>query len=129
MKSPTSTVLLSLSVGALVASAALLAQLSDVQGSWLLGALVASVTGIVTVALKSTISNAKLEGAAALKALLAAQGAAFGIRLVAVGVGAFAVKGYAGSPPAFVISFLVVSLAQQVIEARSLLAAPKVSTP
>lgn len=129
MKSPTSTVLLSLSVGALVASAALLAQLSDVQGSWLLGAMVASVTGIVTVALKSTISNAKLEGAAALKALLAAQGAAFGIRLVAVGVGAFAVKGYAGSPPAFVISFLVVSLAQQVIEARSLLAAPKVSTP
>ena len=129
MKSLTTTILLSLSVGALVAAAALLAQLSEVQGSWLLGAIVASVTGVITLALKATLGNAKLEGTAALKALLAAQGAAFGLRLLAVGVGAFAVKGYAGSPPAFVISFLAVSLAQQVIEARSLLAAPKVSTP
>jgi hypothetical protein len=129
VKSLTTTILLSLTVGAFVAGVALLAQLSDVQGSWLLGSIVASVIGVVTMALKSTLANAKLEGAASLKALLAAQGAAFGIRLLAVGVGAFAVKGYDGSPPAFVISFLIVSLAQQVIEARSLLAAPKVSTP
>ncbi len=122
---------LTLALGALVAALVFVLPLGDGQTSWLVGALVSAVVGALTLSVKSLLSTPGLSGAAALKALLTAQGLAFMLRLVAVAIGAFALVQNGQSAMPFVISFFVVSLAQQVLETRSLLATQptKVSTP
>lgn len=122
---------LTLALGALVAALVFVFPLGDGQTAWLTGALVSAVVGALTLSVKSLLSTPGLSGAAALKALLTAQGLAFMLRLVAVGIGAFALVQNGQSAMPFVISFFVVSLAQQVLETRSLLATQptKVSTP
>ncbi len=115
---------LTIALGGLVAALVFVLPFDgDGRISWLLGALVSSLLGALVLVVKVQLSPPGLSGAAALKALLAAQGLGFMLRLLAVGVGAVAIKQGELSPFAFVISFFVVSLAQQVLETRSLLAA------
>ncbi len=124
MKKLTSMIPLTILLGGLVAALVGVLPLDEAgKTSWLLGALVSSLLGVLTLVLKTQLSVPGLTGAAALKALLAAQGLAFMLRLIAVGVGAVAVNQAALSPVAFVIAFFVVSLAQQVLETKSLLTA------
>ena len=131
MKSLTLTLPLTLGIGALVAAVVFAFPLGDAQTPWLIGSLVSAVVGGLTLTVKSLLSAPDLKGAAALRALLTAQGLAFMLRLIAVGVGAFAMHSNGLSPMPFVVSFFVVSLAQQVLETKSLLSThpTKVSAP
>lgn len=131
MKSLATTLPLTLGLGALVAALVYVFPLGEGQTPWLVGALVSALVGALTLAVKSLLSAPDLKGAAALRALLTAQGLAFMLRLIAVGLGAFALQQNGLAPMPFVISFFVVSLAQQVLETRSLLAThpTKVSAP
>lgn len=115
---------LTLALGGIAAAVVLVLKLEPVdQSSWLIGCLVGSLFGAITLFLKTQFTNLGLTGHAALKALMAAQGLTFMLRIIAVGVGAFAMKQNGLSPVLFVVSFFVVSLAQQVLETKSLLAA------
>jgi hypothetical protein len=59
--------------------------------------------------------------------MMTTQGLAFMLRLIAVALGAISLKqDDAMSPMAYVISFFVVSLAQQALETRSLLSSATV---
>lgn len=132
---------LTLALGGVVAIFVLVVPMeAPVRTSALLGALVSSVLGGVVMALKSLLTRGNRQsdfsprtltgevdvgptGTAALKAVMAAQVLAFMLRLIAVGVGAVAVKqAEALSPMAFVIAFFAVSVAQQMLETRNLLA-------
>ncbi|MFZ5439094.1 MAG: hypothetical protein ACOZQL_03755 [Myxococcota bacterium] len=124
MKKLTVTLPLTLALGGLVAALVPVLPLDAAgQTSWLVGCLVSAVLGVLALVVKTLLAPSGLTGAAALKGLLAGQGLAFLLRLIAVGVGAVAMKQSDLSPFAFVISFFVVSLAQQVVETRTLLAA------
>lgn len=115
---------LTLALGGIAAAVVLVLKLEPVdQTSWLIGCLVGSLFGVITLFLKTQFTTLGLTGNAALKALMAAQGLTFMLRIIAVGVGAFATKQNGLSPVLFVVSFFVVSLAQQVLETKSLLAA------
>lgn len=115
---------LTLALGGVVAILVLaLPMETTVRTSAMLGTLVSSVIGALVMALKSLLTRGNVAGTAALKALMTAQVLAFMLRLIAVGVGAVAVKqNEALSPMAFVIAFFVVSAAQQMLETRNLLA-------
>lgn len=124
MKKLTATIPLTIALGGVVAALVLVLPLDAAgQTSWLVGCLVSSLLGALALVIKTQLAPTGLTGAAALKGLLAGQGLAFMLRLLAVGVGAVAIKQAELSPFAFVISFFVVSLSQQVLETRSLLAA------
>lgn len=114
-----------------VAVAALVSALGFEEGERLsahLGVLVATGLGLVSLLVKTQLAGRITEGQAGLKALLVAQGFSFLLRLLAVAAGIFALRSEpSASPIAFVITFFVVSLAQQALEMRSLLAAR--STP
>lgn len=131
MKSLTITLPLAFGIGALCAAMVFVFPMGDSQTPWLIGSLLSAVVGGLTLTVKSLLSAPDLKGTAALRALLTAQGLAFMLRLMAVGVGAFAMQANGMSPMPFVISFFVVSLAQQVLETKSLLSThpTKVSAP
>ncbi|MGV3622333.1 MAG: hypothetical protein ACO1OB_16060 [Archangium sp.] len=131
MKSLTTLLPLTIGIGALVAAMVFVFPMGEGQTPWLIGSLLSAVIGALTLTVKSLLSAPDLKGTAALRALLTAQGLAFMLRLMAVGVGAFAMNANGLSPMQFVISFFVVSLAQQVLETRSLLSThpTKVSAP
>ncbi|MDP1830271.1 MAG: hypothetical protein Q8L48_43805 [Archangium sp.] len=123
---------LTLALGGVVAGVVSLLPMDEgSRDSGLIGAVVAAVLGAVTLVLKTQLGRG-LTGNGALKAMMTAQGLAFLLRLVAVGVGAVILKQNdtmsllsprgASSPFAFVIAFFAVSLAQQVLETKSLLA-------
>lgn len=119
MKTLTHTLPLTLALGGLVALLVLVLPFDAAgRSSWLAGALAASLLGALTLSLKVLWSGVAV---ASLQSLLLAQMAGFFLRLVAVVAGAIFIKQAELSPPAFVISFLIVSLAQQVLETRSLL--------
>ena len=123
MKALTTTLPLTLALGGLVALLVFVLPLDagDRTSAWI-GALVASLLGAVALVIKTQFSGMGLTGTAAMKALVTAQGLAFMLRLIAVGVGAVSLKqNEALSPMAFVIAFFVVSLSQQALETRSLL--------
>ena len=123
MKSLTTTLPLTLALGGLVALLVFVLPLDagDRTSAWI-GTLVASLLGAVALVIKTQFSGMGLTGTAAMKALVTAQGLAFMLRLIAVGVGAVSLKqNEALSPMAFVIAFFVVSLSQQALETRSLL--------
>jgi len=120
------TIPLALAIGGLSAALVIVLPFSPESSSaWLIGALAASVTGAIALVVKTLLggSTAGLTPAAAMKALLGAQVSSFLLRLLVVGVGAFAVRALNFSPIMFAISFALVSLVQQVLETRSLLAA------
>jgi hypothetical protein len=124
VKSLSTTLPLTLALGGLVALLVFVLPLDagDRTSAWI-GTLVASLLGAVALVIKTQFSGMGLTGTAAMKALVTAQGLAFMLRLIAVGVGAVSLKQHeALSPMAFVIAFFVVSLSQQALETRSLLA-------
>lgn len=120
---------LTLALGGVVAALAFVLPLeAGTQTSALIGALVASVLGAVAMVLKTQLGRG-LTGNSALKALMTAQGLAFMLRLLAVGLGAIMIKqDEALSSMAFVIAFFVVTLGQQLLETRSLLSGVKVKS-
>ena len=122
MKSLSTMLPLTLALGGVVATLAMVLPMDPgSRTSALIGALVASLAGAVTMVLKTLLGRG-LTGNAALKALMTAQGLAFMLRLVAVGLGAVLLRQDESlSAMAFVIAFFVVSLGQQVLETRSLL--------
>lgn len=123
MKTLSSRIALALALGGVAAGVvSLLPMDAGSRESGLIGAVVAAVLGAVTLVLKTQLGRG-LTGNGALKAMMTAQGLAFLLRLVAVGVGAVVLKqNDTMSPMAFVIAFFTVSLAQQVLETKSLLA-------
>lgn len=124
MKSLTTTLPLTLAIGGLVAALSLVLPFEQAsQTSWLIGALVAAGTGAIVLTLKLMLAApSSATGMAAMKAVLTAQMLAIFVRLIAVGAGAFALKGGEFSPIMFVFAFALASLGQQFLEARSLLA-------
>lgn len=121
MKSLATTLPLTLALGGLVgAVAAVLPLEAPDRTSAFIGALAAAVLGAVVLVLKTQLGGLGLKGTAAIKALVTAQGLSFLLRLVVVGVGAFALRGDL-SPIAYVIAFFAVSLPQQALETKSLL--------
>jgi len=127
MKSLSTMLPLTLALGGVVAALAFVLPLdTSSRDSALLGALIASAAGAVTMVLKNLLGKG-LTGNAALKALMTAQGLSFLLRLLAIGLGAIVVRqNEALSAMAFVIAFFVVSLGQQALETRSLLSGSKV---
>lgn len=124
MKSFLQKLPLTLALGGLAAAVTLVLRFEPAERSaWLVGCLTAAVLGALTLLLKTTLTGMGLTGAAALKALMTAQMLTFFLRLLVVGVGAFGTQQNDLSPVYFVIAFFVVSLAQQVLETRSLLSA------
>ncbi len=84
------------------------------------GVLTAAAVGVVALLLK-----ARLDGKAAVKALVRVQGVVFGLRMLAVGAGAVALKQLGRDPVPFVVAFFCVYLVQQVVEVRYILAAQR----
>ena len=122
MKSLSTMLPLSLAFGGVVATLAVVLPMdASSHTSAVLGASIASAAGAVTMVLKTVLGRG-LTGNAALKALMTAQGLAFMLRLLAVGLGAVVLRQDESlSAMAFVIAFFVVSLGQQALETRSLL--------
>ena len=122
MKSLNTMLPLTLALGGVVAALAFVLPMdSGSRTSALIGALVASALGAVSLVLKTQLGKG-LTGTAALKVTMTTLGLSFMLRLMAVGLGAVVMKQNPElSPFAFVIAFFVVSLSQQVLETRSLL--------
>jgi hypothetical protein len=92
--------------------------------SALVGVLAGTVMGLVSLLVKTQLAGRISQGIAGLKALLAAQGVSFFLRLLALAAGLLGLRGEPStSPMAFVIAFFAVSLGQQALEMKSLLAA------
>jgi len=122
MKNFTTSLLLTLVLGGVVAALTSVLPFDEAgRSAWWLGALIASVLGLFTFVIKTQLSGNGLKGTAAMKALVTAQVLSFMLRLIAVGVGALALKLNEGAPMTFVIAFFIVSLAHQALETRSLL--------
>ncbi len=92
------------------------------QLSALTGVAAALVFGLLALFAKS---HATTEGGAGLKDALKVQGLAMGLRLVALGLGGVVMKQRGLDATAFVLAFAAVTMVQQVIEVRFLLAAKK----
>lgn len=124
MKSLAANLAVTLALGGLVAALVDVFPLeAGLRQSALLGAAVSTVLGAVALLIKTQLAAVVTRGTAAVKALVTGQTLAFLLRLLAVGVGAFALKqDTAQSPIAFVVAFFAVYLAQQFVEVRSLLA-------
>ncbi len=89
--------------------------------SGLIGASISGVVGLVTLTIKKRLGSLGT-GAHGLRLLLSAQVSALMIRLLAVGVGAIAIKTNSGlSLISYLTAFFSVYVAQQLIEMRSLL--------
>lgn len=123
MKPLNTTLPLTLALGGVVAVGAVALPLEpDARASVLIGALVASLLGGLAMVLKTLRSGEGMSGGAAVQSLLIAQASSFTLRLLGVAVGALALRQRGLSPVAFVIAFFIVSLAQQLLETRTLLA-------
>jgi uncharacterized membrane protein len=124
VKSLSSTLPLTLAIGGLAAALSLVLPFeASSKTSWLIGALAAAGTGAIVLTLKLLVAGpSSLKGTAAMKAVLTAQMLSFFVRLIAVGLGAFVLKQNELSPIMFVFSFALVSLGQQFLEAKALLA-------
>lgn len=112
---------LSLAIAGVVGAIVMVLPLEAVdRTSALIAVLAAACLGGVALVLKTQLGALNLQGTAALKALMVAQGLSFFLRLIVVGVGAFALKAEL-SPMAYVIAFFAVSLPQQALETKALL--------
>lgn len=123
MKSLSFNVSLAIAIGGLVAAMALVFPWAQENANpWLIGCIVASVLGGVVLVVKANLIGLNVSGAAAVRAVLTAQVAGLVLRVVGVGLGAVVMVKAEWSPMAFVIPFFLVSLAQQALEMKSLLA-------
>ncbi|HEY1088903.1 MAG TPA: hypothetical protein VGE37_14465, partial [Archangium sp.] len=115
------TLPLTLAIAGVVGVAAMVLPMEAVdRTSAFIAVLAAACLGSVALVLKTQLGALNLQGTAALKALMVAQGLSFFLRLIVVGVGAFALKAEY-SPMAYVIAFFAVSLPQQALETKALL--------
>ena len=107
---------------ALLASALELAPAAREAAWW--GALASTATGVVALLWKGRVAAQETSGTRALKALFTVQVLVLGVRAVAVLAGALLIKARGEDAlVAFVLSFFLVYLLQQVIEVRLLLSA------
>lgn len=122
MKPLNSMLVSTLALGGVVGVLAMVLPMEEgMKTSALIGALAASVMGVLAIVLKTQLGKG-LTGAAALKVMMTSLGLTFMLRLLTVGLGAMVVKqDEALSPFAFVIAFFVSSLLQQALETRSML--------
>ena len=125
MKAGATTLGLTALTGAAVALLASSLQLdAPAREGALWGALASTVTGLVALAWKGRVTATPAEGTGALRALFTVQVLVLGVRAVAVLVGALIIKPRGQDAlVAFVLSFFVVYLLQQVLEVRLLLSA------
>lgn len=91
---------------------------APVQHSALAGVAVATTFGLLTFLIKARVAGA---GPQQLKALITVQAISFGLRLVALLLGALATKRQGLDPVGYVLGFFAVALVQQVIEVRFIL--------
>jgi hypothetical protein len=124
MKSMMASIGLTVLLGALVALGVTAVHLEPAtRGSALLGAGVSTLLGVGALTIKVQFSKLVAPGSSGIKALMGGQVLSFLLRLLAVGVGAVALKADPDSSPAgFVLAFFAVYLTQQFVETRSLLA-------
>ena len=124
MKSMTASIGLTVLLGALVARGVTAVHLEPAtRGSALLGVGVSTVLGIAALIIKTQFMRLIAPGSPGIKALMGGQVLSFLLRLLAVGVGAVALKADPDSSPAgFVLAFFAVYMTQQFVETRSLLA-------
>lgn len=127
MKPLTVMLPLTLALGGVVAALVFVWPMEpELRTSALIGALVSTLVGGLTMVIKTRFSGVGLEGMNSVKVALTGQALAFMVRILAVGGGAIALKQNGTlSPMAFVVSFMVISLGQQALETRSLLTARK----
>lgn len=121
MKNFATALVLELLIVALVGGAVMVLSLgAGERAAALLGVGVSGLLGALALLVKTQVAKLSTKG---VKQLLSAQVSMFLLRLVAVGVGALALRGdEASSPVAFVLAFFAVYLGQQVVEVRSVLA-------
>jgi hypothetical protein len=119
---------LTVALGGVVAVLAMLLPLEPlVRTSALIGAIASALVGAVAMVVKFRFSGEGLKGPNAVGVLMLSQGLAFMLRLLVLGVGAIVLKLTATlDPSGFVIAFFVVALAQQALEARTLLSSAPV---
>lgn len=123
MKALSTTLPLTLAFGGVVALLAMVLPLEpEARTAALVGALLAALCGGLSMVIKMLLTGPGLTETGAVKALIVAQGSSFMLRLLAVMTGALAIRKLDLSVVAFVIPFFVVSLAQQALETRTLLA-------
>ena len=130
MKSLSSRLPLTIALGGVVAVLVMLLPLEALlRTSAMLGAIAAALVGAVAMVIKFRFSGEGLKGTASVGVLMLAQGLAFMLRLLVLGVGAIVLKvTQTLDPSGFIIAFFVVSLAQQALEARTLLVAAPVKS-
>lgn len=125
MKSLTLTLSLVVALG--VVAGALVSGLGLDEGTSLsayVGVLTGTAMGLLTLLIKTQLAGRITGGIAGVKALVAGLGVTFFLRLLGIAAGLIGLHGNpAASPIAFVIAFFAVSLGQQALEMKSLLAA------
>ena len=121
---------MTVALGGVVAVLVMLLPLEALQRTSAMGgAIAAALVGAVAMVVKFRFSGEGLKGPGAVGVLMLAQGLAFMLRLLVLGVGAILLKvTQTLDPSAFIIAFFVVSLAQQALEARTLLVAAPVKS-
>jgi hypothetical protein len=88
------------------------------------GVLAGTAMGLLTLLIKTQLAGRVSGGISGVKALVAALGVTFFLRLLGIAAGLVGLHGEpSASPIAFVIAFFAVSLGQQALEMKSLLAA------
>lgn len=123
MKTLSTTLPLTLAFGGVVALGAMALPLEpQARTAALVGALLAALFGGLSMVIKTLLTGPGLTERGAVKALIVAQGSSFMLRLLAVLTGALAIRKLDLSVVAFVIPFFIVSLAQQALETRTMLA-------
>lgn len=130
MKTLGTSLLVTFALGAAVAAGVLALGLdAGLRTAALVGAGVSTAIGALALVIK-TATPVK-GGTRGLQMLMSRQVLSLALRLGAVGLGAFALRGGVGAaddsnataaPMAFVVTFFIVYLGQQVVEVRSLLA-------
>lgn len=122
-------VAMSLGAGALGAAVLVVAPLDGpARTGALLGVAASSGVGLAALLLKAWLTRGLLKApkeVQALRGLMQLQGLSLGLRVVAVGAGALALRLAGLDAVAFVLAFFVVYLVQQVVEVRYLLAAQR----
>lgn len=92
------------------------------QTSALLGTVIGTVVAAVSLVLKANVSGDAKDGKVELRNLLATQGLTFGVRLLALLLGAFALRHRGLDPMAYVIGFFGCYAVQHAIELRFVMA-------
>lgn len=123
----------SLGAGALGAAVLAVAPLDGpARTGALLGVAASAAVGLAALLLKAWLTRGLLKApkeVQALRGLMQLQGLSLGLRVVAVGLGALALRLAHLDAVAFVLAFFAVYLVQQAVEVRYLIAAQRAAGP